>query len=105
MSGAFAGRSTGEVFPVVSALAKLVCEDARAYAAYAHKALYDANIAQIELLFSEHQSLRDSRNGIDDRARCERGINSNPGLQCSRFGDKTLPFYFDGTKCFYAVYI
>ena len=27
MTGAFAGRNVGEVFPVVSAVAKLVCED------------------------------------------------------------------------------
>jgi hypothetical protein len=104
MSGAFAGRSTGEVFPVVSAVAKLVCEDGKAYAAYAHEALYDCNPAQIESLLSVHQSLRDPRNGIDDRARCERDVHGNPGLQCSRFGAHTLPFYFDGTKCFYAVH-
>ena len=104
MSGAFAGRSIGEVFPVVSAFAKLVDEDGKSYAAYAHEALLDANPAQVESLLSVHQSLRDPRNGIDDRARCERDVNGRPGLQCSRFGVHTLPFYFDGTKCFYAVH-
>jgi hypothetical protein len=51
-----------------------------------------------------HQSLRDHRNGIDDRARCERDLHGRPGLQAARFGDRTIPFYFDGTKCFFAVY-
>ena len=104
MSGAFAGRSAGEIFSVVSAVAKLVCEDGKAYAAYAHEALLDTNPAQMEPLLSVHQSLRNSNNGIDDRARCECDINGIPGLQCSRFGNHRLPFYFDGTKCFYAIF-
>lgn len=86
MTGAFAGRNVGEAFPVVSAVAKIVCEDGKAYAAYAHEALFDSNPAQRELLLSVHQSLRDQRNGIDDRARCERGVDGNPGLQMARFG-------------------
>ena len=52
MSGAFAGRSAGEIFPVVSAVAKLVCEDGTAYAAYAHEALLDTNPVQVESLLS-----------------------------------------------------
>lgn len=105
MCGAFAGRSAGEIFPVVSAVAKLVCEDGKAYAAYAHEALLDTNPAQVESLLSVDQSLRNPKNGIDDRARCERDVNENPGQQCSRFGTHRLPFYFDGTKCFYAIYL
>ena len=104
MTGAFAGRNVGEYFPVISAVAKVVGEDGKEYAAYAHEALYDSNPAQKESLLSVHQSLRDQRNGVDDRARCERDLHGNPGLQAARFGDKTLPFYFDGTKCFFAVY-
>ena len=69
MTGAFAGRSIGEVFPVVSAVAKLICEDGNAFAAYVHEALYDSNEAQRESLLSVHQSLRNKNNGIDDRAR------------------------------------
>ena len=101
MTGAFAGRNAGEVFPVVLAVAKIVCEDGTAYA---HEALFDLNPAQKESLLSVHQSLRDQRNGIDDRARCERGVDGNPGLQMARFGKCKLPFYFDGTKCFYEVH-
>jgi hypothetical protein len=99
MSGAFAGRSSGESFPVISAVAKLVCEDGSSYAAYVHKALLDSNPDQIELLLSVHQSLRLPGNGIDDRARCEKDVNGKPGLHCAKFGDNILPFYFDGTKC------
>jgi hypothetical protein len=33
MTGAFDGRNVGEVFPVVSAVAKLLCEDGNEYAA------------------------------------------------------------------------
>ena len=87
MTGAFAGRNVGEYFPVVSAVSKVVGEDGKAYAAYAHEALYDSNPAQKESLLSVHQSLRDQRNGIDDRARCERDLHGNPGLQAARFGD------------------
>lgn len=36
MTGAFAGRNIGEVFPVVSAVAKLIDENGHAYAAYVH---------------------------------------------------------------------
>ena len=104
MTGAFAGRNVGELFPVVSAVAKVVGEDGKEYAAYAHEALYDSNPAQKESLLSVHQSLHDQRNGIDDRARCERDLHGNPGLQAARFGDQTVPFYFDGTKCFFAVF-
>jgi hypothetical protein len=56
MCGAFAGRSAGEIFLVVSAVPKLVCEDGKAYAAYAHEALLDTNPAQVESLLSVHQS-------------------------------------------------
>ena len=66
MTGAFAGHNVGEVFPAISAIAKLVCEDGKAYAAIAHEALLDTNPAQTESLLSVHQSLRDQRNGIDD---------------------------------------
>jgi hypothetical protein len=68
--GAFAaGRNVGKLFPVVSAVTKLVCEDRMAYAAFAHEALYDTNPAQTESLLSEHHhSLRDPRNGIEDCA-------------------------------------
>lgn len=104
MSGAFAGRSHGQLFPVVSAVAKLIGEDGVAYAAFVHEALLDDNPAQVESLLSVHQSLRLPTNGIDDRARCERDVHGNPGLQCSKFGTHTLPFYFDGTKCFYEVH-
>jgi hypothetical protein len=103
MTGAFAGRSVGEVLPVVSAVAKLICEDGRAYAAYVHEALYDSNEAQRESLLSVHQSLRNTDNGIDDRARCECDLNGNPGRQMARFGQTKMPFFFDGTKCFFEV--
>ena len=103
MTGAFAGRNVGEVFPVVSAVAKLVCEDGKQYAAFAHEALYDTNPAQMESLLSVHQSLRDPRNGIDDRARCEHDVHGNPGTQMARFDQLRLPFFFDGAKCFFEV--
>ncbi|KAI2505565.1 hypothetical protein MHU86_8901 [Fragilaria crotonensis] len=66
--------------------------------------LYDSNPAQTESLLSVHQSLRDTRNGIDDRARCERDIAGKPGLQMARFRDVKMPFFFDGTKCFFEVF-
>ncbi len=103
MTGAFAGCNVGELFPVVSAVAKVVGEDGLAYAAFAHEALFNLNPAQKESLLSVHQSFRDKRNGTDDRARCVRDINRNPGLQSARFGNTTLPFFFDGTNCFFTV--
>ena len=45
MTGAFAGRNVGESFPVVSAVAKLQCEDGKEFAAYVHEALFDSNPA------------------------------------------------------------
>ncbi len=104
MTGAFAGRSMGEIFPVVSAVAKLIGEDGREFAAYAHEALYDSNPEQKESLLSVHQSLRDINNGIDDRARCEHDIHGNPGMQMARFGTTKVPFFFDGTRCFFEIH-
>ena len=101
MTGAFAGRNVGEVFPVVSAVAKLVCEGGTSYAAYAHEALLDLNTLQVESLLSVHQSLRNQWNGIDDRARCKRDVNVRPALQMARFDEFKVLFFFDGTKCFY----
>jgi hypothetical protein len=83
MTGAFAGRNVGESFPVVSAVAKLVGADGIAYAATVHEALYDSNPLQVESLLSVHQALRDTNNGIDDRAMCERDIDGNPGKQAA----------------------
>ncbi|KAI2501227.1 hypothetical protein MHU86_13243 [Fragilaria crotonensis] len=94
----------GEVFPVVSAVAKLIGEDGREFAAFAHEALYDSNPEQRESLLSVHQSLRDINNGIDDRARCEHDIHGNPGMQMARFGTTKVPFFFDGTRCFFAIH-
>jgi hypothetical protein len=81
-----------------------LCEDGRAYAAYVHEALYDSNDEQKESLLSVHQSLLDTRNGIDDRARCERDVNGAPGRQIARFGQVVMPFFFDGFKCFFEVH-
>jgi hypothetical protein len=103
MTGAFAGRNVGEVFPVVSAVAKLIGEDGVQHIAIAHEALYDSNPAQTESLLSVHQSLRDRQNGIDDRARCEMDFHGKPGAQAARFGTTIIPFFFDGTKCFFEV--
>ena len=89
---------------MVIAVAKLIGEDGVPHVAIAaHEALYDANPAQTESLLSVHQSLRDKRNGIDDRARCEMDIHGKPGAQAARFGNTVIPFYFDGTKCFFEV--
>ena len=103
MTGAFAGRNVGETFPVVTAVAKIIDAEGKAYAAIAHEALLDSNPAQVESLLSVHQSLRNVNNGIDDRATSERDINGNPGKQAARFGSTVLPFHFDGTKCFFEV--
>jgi hypothetical protein len=103
MTGAFAGRNVGKTFPVVTAVAKIIDAKGKAYAAIAHEALLNSNLAQVESLLSVHQSLRNVNNGIDDRATSERHINGNPGKQAARFGSTILPFHFDGTKCFFEV--
>ena len=103
MTGAFAGRNVGEKFPIVSGAAKLIDENGNAFAAIAHEALYDSNIAQVKSLLSIHQSLANPKNGIDDRARCERDIDGNPGKQKARFGTMEVSFLFDGSKCFFEI--
>ena len=103
MIGAFAGRNVGQSFPVVSAECKLTDEAGTSYIAVVHEALYDANVEQVESLLSVHQSLRMQCNGIDDRSRSENNIHGNPGTQCARFMDIMVPFFFDGTKCFYEI--
>ena len=105
MMGAFAGCNVGKLFPVVSAVAKLNGADSIPYAATAHEALYDANFYKLSRcsLFIRQQAQRDPSNGIDDRATCERDLGGNPGKQAARFGNVVIPFYFDGTKCFFKV--
>lgn len=84
MVGAFAGRNVGEVFPVVTAIAKIIGENEQAYAATVHEALYDDNPDQVKSLLSVHQSLRDRRNGINDQAWVERDVHGKPGKQATR---------------------
>lgn len=103
MTGTFAGRSTGQRFPVVQAAAKIIDAEGKEYAGIANEALYDDNAQQVEALLSIHQSLANSKNAIDDRARCKRDLDGKPGRQASRFGQHLLPFHFDGSKCFYEV--
>ena len=103
MIGAFAGRNVGQSFPVVSAECKLTDENGTSYVAVVHEALYDENVEQVESLLSVHQSLRMQCNGIDDRSRSENNILGNPGTQSARFKDVLVPFFFDGTKCFYEI--
>ena len=100
MTGAFAGHNVGERFPIVSGAVKLIDETGKAYAAIAHEALYDDNCAQVESLLSIHQSLANPKNGIDDRARCERDIDGRPGQQKARFGNMEVSFLFDGPNVF-----
>ena len=53
ISGTFAGGcNVGELYPVVSAVAKVICEVGRAYELYAHKALMDSNPAQRDSFIS-----------------------------------------------------
>jgi hypothetical protein len=103
MTGAFAGRNVGEKFPIVSGAAKLIDENGNAFTAIAHEALYDSNTAQVESLLSIHQSLANPKNGIDDRARCERDVDGNPGKQKARFDMTEVSFLFHGSKCFFEI--
>jgi len=103
MTGAFAGRNVGERFPVVHAACKVCLADGSTFALIANHALYDSNPAQVESLLSVHQSLQCQANRIDDRGKCERDIHGQPGTQQAIFGNHVLPFYFDGTKCFFII--
>ena len=103
MVGAFAGRSIGQTFPVVSVICKLTDEKGNSYAGLVCEALYDDSDAQTESLLSVHQSLSFQKDGIDDRSRTENDIHGKPGKQCAKFGDNTLKFYFDGSKCYFKV--
>ena len=86
MTGAFAGRNSGQIFPVVDAMCKLVGRDGQTYAAIVNDILYDKNESQVQSLLSTHQSLSDNKNGIDDHSIEERDIHGNPGSQAGTFG-------------------
>ena len=103
MVGAFAGRNTGESFREVHAACRLTDEHGKRVLGIACFALYDSNPAQSESLLSLHQSLANCSNGIDDRSRSKRDLDNRPGRQAARFGETTLGFFFDGSKCFFAV--
>lgn len=102
--GPLAGRHVGSVFPLVTAIAKLVDEQGQSYCAKVHQAMYDSNPQQTESLISIHQALRIPGNAIDDRSTDERDIRGNPGTQSSRLGQHILPFFFDGSKCYYKLF-
>jgi hypothetical protein len=104
MARAFAGHNVGDVFPLVSAVAKLRDEDGRCYAAYTHEVLHDSNPAQTESLLSVHQLLRDTCDDIDNSARCKLDMDGKPGLQMAPFRDVKMPFFFDGTKGSFKVF-
>ena len=101
MFGAFASRNKGKQFAVVVAKCTIRDSSGSLFVAVAHDVLYDKNSLQKESLLSIHQSLKCQQNAIDDRSKFERDINENFGTQSSRFGDHTLPFFFDGRKCYY----
>ena len=103
MNGAFAGRGSGHLLPVVSAAAKVIDEQGQVYAAIAHEVLYDDYPHQVESLLSTHQLLCNPINAIDDWARCEKDIKGHPETQSTRFNDKHLSFHFDGWKCFFEI--
>ena len=88
---------------MVSAICKLTDEEGKSYAGLVYEALYDDSNAQTESLLSVHQSLSFPKNGIDDRSRTENDIHGKPGKQCAKFGESTLQFYFDGSKCYFEV--
>ena len=103
MTGAFAGRNRGEVFPVVTAAAKLIDENGKEYCAIAKEALYDSNPRQKEALLSSHHCKANPANAIDETARTEFDIDGQPGRQLARFDNTQVPFHFDGNKGFYEI--
>jgi len=88
---------------VVHAACKAVLKDGSAFVLIANEALYNSNEAQVESLLSVHQSLQLQANCIDDCGHCECDIHGKPGTQQAIFGSHVLPFYFDGSKCFFAI--
>ena len=102
MSQAFAGRSKGQQFPVVSAVTKLVLSDGRKFAFIVHEGLYDDNPLQKESLLATHQTCDFNDNRIDDRTPSQTRIDGQPGSQQCIFGGHRLPLYFNGTACFFA---
>lgn len=103
MSGPMAGRNTGEVFPIVSAAAKVTDRNGNCFCAIVHEALYDENPQQTESLLSTHQAKRLPQNRIDDNSLQEFDVHGNPGTQKSVFGPHHLPMFYDGSVCFYQV--
>ena len=93
-------RHGGVIFQVVSAAAKLIDEDGKEYCAVIHEGLLDRDENQKESLLASAQ-VRHAGNAIDDCHREALNPNGDPGTQCSKVGDTTLPFLFDGAKCFY----
>ena len=104
MTSPLAGRSQGQSFPVVHAVAKLKDRFGNEYCAHSYESLFDATPGQNESLLSVHQALRMKGNAIDDRSPEElRDTEGNAGTLSSRFGKEVLHFHYDGSKCFYEV--
>jgi hypothetical protein len=99
--GALAGRHAGSKFPVVSAVAKLTDENGKEYCAIVYEGLYDATPHQFESLLAVHQCRRIPGNAVDDCATTECDTHGRPGTQRCRISGHLVPFYYDGTKCYY----
>ena len=88
---------------MLSAICKLTDEEGNSYTGLVYEALYDDSDTQTEFLLSVHQSLSFPNNEIDNQSRTENDIHDKPGKKCAKFGDNTLQFYFDGSKCYFQV--
>ena len=65
LTGALAGRHSGTILPIVTAMAKIIAEDGKEYCGVAHEALHDTNPNQHESLLPSAQA-RHAGNAIDN---------------------------------------
>lgn len=102
VNGALARRHPGTAFPVVTAVAKIIDNDGKAWQATLHEALYDSSPLQRESLLASAQ-VRAADNALDD---CDRNSPTTTGgysTQCTIVDGNTVPFLFNGLHCYYQV--
>ncbi len=93
---------TPEALEIVNAATLVTLATGEKVVLLINQALYDNNSTQQESLLQPHQA-RAHGVAIDDCAIRHRRIDGTSGGQCVQIGDTTLPLYFDGWKCYFAI--
>ena len=100
VEGAIECMAASNLELVNDAVTCIVMDNAPNILVKVNQCLLDTDSNQHESLLQPHQA-RAFGVVVDDCARCHLGSDGNPGGQCIKVDDATLPLHFDGWKCYF----